>query len=113
MSMFDTFKIMSKLSEAKDKLKDIKEKLPFVGVTEQSEDGLIKVAISGDRVIKTLEINENMLYPAAKKDLEEKLIIVLNTAIKEAEKIYKDELKKGMEGMFPEIPGFDLSNLPL
>jgi len=113
MSMFDTFKLMSKLSEAKGKLKDIKEKLPFMGISKQSEDGLINVAISGDMVIKVLEINENMLYPAAKKDLEEKLINVLNNAIKEAEKIYKDELKKGMEGMFPEIPGLDFSDLKI
>ena len=111
MSMLDTFKIMAKLGEAKTKINELKDRLPFMGITEESADGLIKIAVSADRVIRRLEINENMLLPVAKADLEAKLQETINAAIIKADLMYKDELKKTLEGVLPDVPGVDLAGI--
>jgi len=111
MSMLDTFKIMAKLSEAKTKINELKERLPFMGITEESPDGLIKISVSADKVVRRLEINENMLLPVAKADLEAKLQETINTAIAKADAMYKDELKKTLEGVLPDVPGVDLAGI--
>lgn len=111
MSMLDTFKIMGKLGEAKTKISELKDRLPFMGITEETADGLIKVSVSADKVIRRLEINENMLYPTAKSDLEAKLQETINAAIKKADLMYKDELKKTLQGVLPDMPGVDLSSI--
>jgi nucleoid-associated protein EbfC len=109
--MFDMFKIMAKLSTVKGKLKEVKEKLPFIGITEESTDGYIKVAITAEKEIKVLEINEILLQPSAKKELEEKLKETLNIAIQKAEEKNKEEVKKAIESEFPELAGIDLASL--
>jgi nucleoid-associated protein EbfC len=111
--MFDTIKMMAKFSQAKGRLQDMKEKLPFIGVFEESPDGLIKIAITAGKEIKSIEINENMLVPLAKKDLEKKLEMTLNSAIKKAEEKYREEVKNALSDVFPEIAGFDLTSLGL
>jgi nucleoid-associated protein EbfC len=113
MNLFDTFKMMGRLSEAKSKIKEMNEKLPLMGVIEESPDGLIKVAVSGDKVIKSLEISENMIYPAARIDLEKRIMDTLNAALKKADALHKEEMKKSLNDVFPELAGLDLSNLPL
>ena len=111
MSMLDTFKIMAKLGEAKTKMNELKERLPNLSLTEESSDGLIRVTITADKVIRQLEINENMLFPAAKIDLEARLKETINAAIYKADLLYKEELKKSMEGVLPDVPGFDMGSL--
>ena len=111
MSMIDNFKIMAKLGEAKTKINELKDRLPYLSITEESADGLIRVNISADKVIRQLEINENMLFPAAKTDLEVRLLETINSAILKADLLYKDELKKALEGVVPDVPGFDLGSL--
>jgi DNA-binding protein YbaB len=111
MSMLDTFKIMAKLGEAKTRINELKDRLPFMGITEESPDGLIKVSVSADKVIRRLEINENMLLPLAKADLEAKLQETINAAIIKAEQMYKDELKKNLEEVLPDVPGVDLAGI--
>jgi nucleoid-associated protein EbfC len=111
MSILDNFKIMARLGEAKTKINELKEKLPFIEITEESPDGLIRITISADKVIRQLDINENMLLPAAKTDLEQRLKEAINAAIIKADLLYKEELKKTLEGVVPEIPGFDMGSL--
>jgi nucleoid-associated protein EbfC len=111
MSMFDTFKMMAKLGEAKTKINEMKDRLPFIEITEESPEGLIRVTVSADKVIRQLEINENMLLPAAKSDIESRLKETINAAIVKAELLYKEEMKKSLEGVIPDIPGFDMGSL--
>jgi nucleoid-associated protein EbfC len=111
MSMLDNFKIMAKLGEAKTKINELKDRLPFIEITEESADGLISITISADKVIRQLEINENMLLPAAKSDIESRLKETINAAILKADLLYKEEMKKSLEGIVPDIPGFDMGSL--
>jgi DNA-binding protein YbaB len=61
--------------------------------------------------VRRLEINENMLLPLAKTDLEAKLQETINAAIAKADAMYKDELKKTLEGVLPDVPGVDLAKI--
>jgi len=111
--MFDMFKMLGKLSEIKDKVKEVKEELKFVNIIHESEDGLIKIYLNATKEIKKIEINENMILPAAKTDLEEKLVRELNLAFEKADREGKARTKEALKGSIPDIPGLDLDNLPI
>lgn len=112
-NMFDAFKMIGKLGEIKDQMKEVKERLKFVGIEHESEDGLIKVYVNAVKDVKKIEINENMLNPAAKADLEQKLVETLNQALQKADEKGKAETKEALKGSLPDIPGLDPDNLPI
>ncbi|MFC2113991.1 YbaB/EbfC family nucleoid-associated protein [Bacteroidota bacterium] len=111
--MFDTFKLLGKLSEIKDKMKDVKQRLQFVEVIHETDDSLIKVYANAVKEIKKIEINENMITPMAKTDLEERLKNAINETLKKCDILGKAETKEALAGSLPDIPGLDLDNLPI
>lgn len=111
--MFDAFKLIGKLSEIKDKMKDVKQRLQFVEITHQTEDGLIKVYATAAREIKKIDINENMLLPVAKIELEKKLVAAINETLAICDKEGKAATKEALKGSLPDIPGLDIENLPI
>lgn len=111
-NMFDAIKMLGKMNELKGKMNQVREKLAGMMIEEWSDDRMIKVTVSGDKKISEIHIHENLFYPAAKQDLENRLVATLNSAFVKAENTSKEELKKEMEGILPDIPGLDLGNLP-
>ena len=111
--MLDAFKLIGKLGEIKDKMKEVKERLQYIKIIHETEDGLIKVYATATKEIKKIEINENMLVPVAKKDLEEKLVKALNDTISKCDKEGKKETKESLKGSLPNIPGLNIDNLPI
>lgn len=109
----DMFNIMGKLAEAKEKMEEAKEKLPFIEVVEYSEDYSIKVLATANKEIKSIEIKNELLDPAQKDNLQEKLKEVINAVMEKAGDKAKEEMKKNLEGVIPNIPGIDLGNLPI
>lgn len=111
--MFDTFKLIGKLSEIKDKMKDVKQRLQFVEIIHESDDGLIKIYANAVKEIKKIEINEHMITPMAKADLEERVKNEINETLKKCDAEGKAATKEALKGSLPDIPGLDLENLPI
>ena len=59
--MFDIMGMMGKLKEAQSKIEETKKRLDSVFIDEQSQDGSIKVSVTANRKIKSIEIDERLL----------------------------------------------------
>jgi len=98
--------MMGKLKETQQKVEDTKIRLNTVLVDEQSNDKLLKVTLTANRVIKTITIDDALLED--KEQLEDYLILTLNKAIEKATQINEAELASVAKEGMPNIPGMDL-----
>jgi len=99
----DMMGMMNKLKEAQKKVEETKERLHSVLLDEASNDSKLKVTITANRTIKSLEIDEELLTD--KEMLEDYLILVLNKAIERATAVNEAELAAVAKEGMPNIPG--------
>lgn len=97
--------MMGKLKETQEKIKATKERLNFVLVDEKSTDDKLKVTLTANRVIKSINIDDSLLTD--KEQLEDYLILVLNKAIEKATNVNELELAAVAKEGMPNIPGMD------
>ncbi len=97
--------MMGKLKEAQEKVEATKKRMDTVMVDEQSSDGLLKVTLTANRAVKTIEIDDQLLED--KEQLEDYLIVTLNKAIQKATAINEAELAAAAKDGMPSIPGMD------
>lgn len=98
--------MMGKLQETQKKIEETKKRLDTVLVDEQSNDGLMKVTLTANREIKSLNIDDSLLED--KEQLEDYLVLVLNKAIDKATSVNEAELGAVAKDGMPNIPGMDL-----
>ncbi|PKB44569.1 hypothetical protein AX016_2789 [Cellulophaga sp. RHA19] len=101
----DMMGMMGKLKETQQKVEETKQRLNTVLIDEKSIDEAIKVTITANRTIKSIEIDESLLND--KEQLEDYLIITLNKAIERATKVNETELAAAAKDGLPNIPGMD------
>jgi len=102
----DMMGMMSKLKEAQQKVEDTKKRLDTVLINEQSSDNLLKVELTANRTLKSIEIDDTLLED--KERLEDYLILTLNKAIKKATEINEAEIGAVAKEGMPNIPGLDM-----
>lgn len=102
----DLMGMMGKLQEAQKKVEETKQRLNNVLIDEQSADGLLKVTVTANRQIRTIDINDELLRD--KEQLEDYLILTLNKALDKAGAINEAELAAAAKDGMPNIPGMDL-----
>jgi DNA-binding YbaB/EbfC family protein len=102
----DMMGMMSKLKEAQQKVEDTKKRLDTVLINEQSSDNLLKVELTANRTLKSIEIADTLLED--KEQLEDYLILTLNKAIKKATEINEAEIGAVAKEGMPNIPGLDM-----
>lgn len=98
--------MMGKLKETQQKVEATKKRLDTVLIDEQSNDGLLKVTLTANRKIKSIEVDESLLQD--KEQLEDYLILTLNKAIEKATNINETELAAVAQEGMPNIPGMDM-----
>ena len=101
--MFDSMGMMGKLKEAQSKIEETKKRVDSVFIDEQSQDGSIKVSVTANRKIKSIEIDERLLQD--KEELEDYLLLTLNRALERASVINEQELAGSIKDGMPNIPG--------
>lgn len=104
----DLMGMMGKLKETQQKIEETKKRLDHVLIDEQSNDGLLKVTLSANRTVKSIEINPSLLED--KEQLEDYLILVMNKAIEKATTVNEAELAAVAKEGIPNIPGMDMFN---
>ena len=102
----DLMGMMGKLQEAQQKIEETKKRLDNVLIDEQSSDGLLKVTLTANRAVKSIEIDDSLLED--KEQLEDYLVLVMNKAIEKATKVNEDELAAVAQDGMPNIPGLDM-----
>ncbi len=102
----DLMGMMGKLKETQKKVEETKKRLDSVLIDEQSSDGKIKITLTVNREVKSIDIDEELLND--KEQLEDYLILTLNKAISKATSINEAELAAVAKEGMPNIPGLDL-----
>lgn len=107
--MFDMMKMMGKVKEVQEKMKEAQEELGGIEVEAEAGAGMVVARMNGKKQLIELKIDDS-LYKEEDKELQKDLIIAaVNKAIEAAEEKAKEHLQKATEGMMPNIPGLDLS----
>lgn len=100
--MFGDLKgMMDKLQDARQQTEEIKKRLNDLQIKEESED--ISIIISGNRQIIDVVVADSLLED--KDELQDKLVLVLNRAIKKADETHEREMQSVAKGM---LPGTDM-----
>jgi DNA-binding protein YbaB len=84
--------MFDKLFEAKQKAEDLKKRLDGITVSGSAEGGKITVTATANKVIQSVNIDEDFLKSADKEELEELLIVAINKALEQAENIHQSEM---------------------
>lgn len=107
--MFDLFGMMDKINKLKDAVADVKTKCDRLTVTASGDNDAVVVTSTVNKHIQSITLNADLLKSENKAMLEEALLATVNNALREAHRTYKEEFKKGTDGLIPNIPGLDLS----
>lgn len=99
----DLMGMMGKLKEAQQKVEETKKRLDTVLIDQQSNDGLLKVTMTANRKLKSIDIDDALLED--KEQLEDYLVLVMNNAIERATAINEAELAAAAKDGLPDIPG--------
>lgn len=102
----DMMTMMGKLKETQQKVEDTKKRLDTVLIDEKSNDDKVKVTLTANRTIKSIEIDKTLLED--KEQLEDYLVLTLNKAIEKATQVNEAELAAVAKEGMPNIPGLDL-----
>lgn len=102
----DMMGMMGKLKEAQKKVEETKERLHSVLIDEKSNDDKLKVTITANRTIKSIEIDDSLLED--KEMLEDYLILTINKAVERATTVHETEVAAVAKAGMPNIPGMDM-----
>ena len=98
--------MMGKLKETQQKIEETKKRLDSVLIDEQSNDGLLKVTLTANRTVKSIDIDDSLLKD--REQLEDYLVLVMNKAIQKATAVNDAELGAVAKDGMPNIPGMDM-----
>jgi len=90
--------------EAKGKAEEMKKRLESISVTGESYNKEVVVTASGGRKILAIHINESILNVREKHEIEQYILVAVNNALNEADRLMAEEMKKIM----PNIPGLGM-----
>lgn len=102
----DMMGMMGKLKETQKKVEETKARLHTVLIDESSNDAKLKVTITANRTIKSIEIDDALLNDKAM--LEDYLVLTLNKAIEKATRVNETEIAAVAKDGLPNIPGMDM-----
>ena len=98
--------MMGKLKEAQKKIEETKVRLNTVLVDGESNNGKIKVTVTANREIRSINIADDLM--SEKEALEDYLVIALNKALEKATAINEAEMAAAAKDGLPNIPGLDM-----
>jgi nucleoid-associated protein EbfC len=109
--MFDMMKMMGKMKEVQARVKEAQDNLVNIKAAGESGAGLVKATVNGKKQLVLLDIDPSLLKADDKIIVQDLIIAAVNKASDEVEALSKEALRKSTEGLLPNIPGMDLSNL--
>lgn len=86
----------------KQQMDEVKNRLNNIIVEGTAENGAVKVTATGNKQVKNISINEALLKD--KEELEDLLVIAVNRALEEADKVHEKEMQFAAKGLFPGMP---------
>ena len=109
--MLDMMKMMGKMKEVQQKMKEAQDGLKNITTSGEAGGGMVKATANGQKEIIGLEIDESLINLTDKHMMRDLIIAASNKALSEADEKSKEHIKKSTRGLIPDIPGLDLSGL--
>jgi len=100
--MFDKAKELYQLQK---KAKEVQRELKNTEVEAASVDGLVSIVFSADQKIKEVKIDESLLVPEKKRELEEKIVRVTSEGLSRVQAVAAERTKGLMSDMGINLPG--------
>ena len=92
--------MMEKLQAMQGRMEEIKNRLETIVVRGEAENGKIIVQINGNRKVKDIQLDPELLT-GDKEQLEELLAVAVNRAIEQADNVNNSEMQSAAMGMMP------------
>lgn len=86
--------------EAQQKAGEVKKRLDAISVSGTAEGGKITVVANGNKVIQSINIDDDFYKQADKEELEELLLVAVNKALEQAENVSQSEMAAMTQQMF-------------
>src|SRR5688572_1380872 len=99
------FDMLGKLNELRKTMDEIKSRLDTISVDAEAGDGAVKVIMNGNRKLTSITIDEKLLSPASKEELQDYIEIAVNKVTEKAQQVSESEMKAAGKGLLPDIPG--------
>ncbi len=109
--MFDMMKMMGKVKELQDKMKEAQEKLETITATGESGGGMVKAMVNGKKQVISIDIDPDLVNSNDKEMMQDLTVAAINKALQDVDVLAKEEMKKSTEGIVPDIPGFDFGGM--
>jgi nucleoid-associated protein EbfC len=109
--MFDMSKMLGKVKEVQAKLQEAQNNLGNITAEGESGAGMVKVVVNGKKQVIKLEIDKDLLKPEDAEVVQDLVVAAVNKALEAVENKSKDYLQRATEGVLPNIPGMDFSQL--
>ncbi|WP_420581459.1 YbaB/EbfC family nucleoid-associated protein [Reichenbachiella sp.] len=109
--MFDMMKMMGKVKEVQEKMKEAQLALSQIEVQGESGAGLVKATVNGQKKVIKVDIDDSLVNTADKDIVQDLIVAAINKAMEEADVLAKEHMQKETQGIMPNIPGFDLGNM--
>lgn len=94
--------MMEKLQQMQAAAEESKKKLDTIEVQGKTQDGKIRFVMNGNRKLKEVTfIDETILTPDNKEEIEDLLVIAFNRALEDAELVNESEMKNSASGLIP------------
>lgn len=87
------------------KAREIQRELKGTEIEAASKDGKVRVVFNGEQHIKQVKIDESLLDPAQKFELERSLINVIGQAISQSQAVAAERMKEVAGDLNLNIPG--------
>lgn len=97
--------MFDQLLQAQQKAEEIKKRLDTITVTGEAAGNKIVVTATGNKAIKSIEIDSDFLKQADKEELEELLTVAVNKALEQAENTSQAEMQSVTRDMFGGLGG--------
>lgn len=91
--------LLNKLQDLKRQSEESKERLNELSITEESGNGLVRITMNGNRVLKSVEINSD-LKTLEKEDLEDLLCVAFNRALDQVNALNEQEVMSSAQSLF-------------
>lgn len=109
--MFDLMKMMGKMKEVQERMKQAQDNLALLKINGEAGGGMVKATVNGKKQLIAIDIDPTLLKSEDKIMVQDLVVAAVNKANEEADVQAKEQIKKATEGLLPNIPGMDLSNL--
>lgn len=95
--------LMGKMKEAQRLVEETKQRLNNITVIGESNGGAVKVIMNGNRVVKDININDDLININNKEELIDLIVLATNKALDSAENVNNSEMQSATAGLMPGL----------